>query len=464
MENKASHSNLSAIQSAMKLGMWVSGAVFAVFGLLTMQYAWAIVQGVHPWLHNLFITLLDYPQVGEPGLTTFEQNFAQYREVMASMSSHALLGGVVVLLGMLQFVPYLRRVKPRVHRTLGKVLALCMTIICLSALHFLAVTRPSEILAGQSFYFILLALAGLALGLISQAVLAVKSGDYRSHMVWMGLAFCAFLTAPLLRFNYLIVGALDPQVLNRLVINSVPVVLTQAFVLWMLWLTWVGDKDLPRRAKGVNLLTLPAVWAKGLAWASAGSLLALGLLATLGAFEAHLEVGKLAFLALMAAFVVSRVIQTVLSPQTWQAGMQGLAPMGNHALLTLAAAVGTVLLAFTFNTRDFYIHSLFHCLVQFTLLELAVLGLAYATPALSTGRRIFTLVSAALPWFWAGVPGLMLGLMTLGFEWGVGAVASFALVPPLFFVLAILVATDAKLFVKAQPKGSHFKGVQEAHL
>lgn len=427
------------MSGGMKLGIFVSGILFAVFGALTIQYAYAIFDNSKPWLYSVLYYLIQYPESFEPGYTTVNENLAKYRELMLSMSSHALLGGFLVILGTLQFIPALRRKHPKLHRILGAFLLLCMTVVCISGIHFLLVTTPSQNISGQAFYFTLFAVAALSLGLILQAVLAVASRDFRSHMVWIGLAFCGFLTAPLLRFNYLIVGGLDPQVLNRLVQNSSPTVLLQAFLLWLIWLTFVGDKDLPSRNTNQPLKTLPDGVVKLIAWLAVLSLLSLaaGYLVT----ESQLS-------TILALFILAKVAQTVASIENWKAAIQGIQPTAAFSTSTAVSAAAGLLLASSIDTSAFTAHAIFYCLVHFAVLELALLVLAYTLPKLSTGVQVFSLCLSSMSWMWIGFPAVIGVLWVFGFDTDIGVISSYVLVPPMLFVLAIVIATSSRIFLK----------------
>lgn len=436
------------MNGSTRFGIFVSGFLFAIFGLLTIQYAVAIVDNTKPWLYSVLYYLIQYPDSFEPGYITVEQNLAKYRELMPSMSSHALLGGLLVMLGIFQFVPSFRRKRPKLHRVTGTFLLVCMTAVCVSGIHFLSVTTPTQNFSGQAFYFTLFAVAVMSLGLISQAVLAVVAKDFRSHMVWIGLAFCGFLTAPLLRLNYLIVGGLDPQVLNRLVQNSSPTVLLQAFVLWMLWLVFVGDKDLPARAKDQTLKLLPEGVVKVLAWLAAFSLLGLFLIYVAGTSQISW---------LLVIFIVSRLIQTLSSIETWKGALKGRKPTLIFAVSTVVSIGTGLLFASTMDTSEFTAHAIFYCLVHFALLEMVLMALAFTMPNLGTGVQVFSLCHSAMSWMWLGFPGVIGGLWLFGFETDVGLISSYVLVPPMLFVLAIVVATSSRIFLKInQPvSGKH---------
>lgn len=430
--NPGAQISAKQMSGGMRFGLFISGLLFALFGLLTIQYAMAIVEGTKPWLYSVLYYLIQYPETFEPGYLTVQENLDKYRELMLSMSSHAMLGGFLVMLGTFQFIPSLRRKHRNLHRASGAFLLVCMTVVSVSGIHYLLATTPSSNISGQAFYFTLFAVAALSLGLISQAVLAAASRDFRSHMVWIGLAFCCFLTAPLLRFNYLVVGGLDPQVLNRLVQNSSPTVLLQAFVLWMLWLIYVGDKDLPVRSTQQTPRTLPDKVIRILVSASIASLLMIGV----GFF-----VSSEYFSGLLAVFILTKVIQSLFSANAWQAALAGKGPTAAFSASTVASVVAGLMLAFSIDTTGFTAHAIFYCLVHFAVLELLLLVFAYTLPKLATGVQVFGACLSAMAWMWAGFPAVMVGLWLFGFGFDVGVINSYVLVAPNLFVLAVVIAT-----------------------
>lgn len=443
-----------ALPAPMKIGMWILGVFFAIFGLLTMQFAYAIAVGSMPWSTTLTMMIVDYLPDTEPGLITLSQAHSQYHELVKTMSTHSLVGGVVVALGILQFVPSIRRNHRQLHRAMGAMLALFMAGVSVTALYFLAIIPPTQILAGQAFYIVLLALAALSLAFLAQAGLAAMSKDFRSHMVWMGLTFSCFLTAPILRYNYILVGAFDTQNINRLVQNSVPSVLLQGFLLFMIWLCLVGDKDLPPRTNQA-LWRMPQQFQKLLILSAAISVL---IVAAMGvyAFDANFFIVNQSVVTIGVLLVaLAKIAQVMASQAVWLNGYEGKRPTGLFAASTAISAIALFWLASTLNKDNFHAHTVYYGLVNFAVIELITLGLAYLTKPLKNGAHLFAMASAALSWMWLGMPGMIMGIYLSGFEFPVAIISAFVLVPPTFMAFAVLVATGVGLFTAVKQKTRH---------
>ena len=437
--------SVGKLSSNVKVSMWIAGALFVVFGLFTIQFAFALFEGTMPWATSLTAAILQHPPELVANVISIEQSHAHYRELAATIPIHAVVGGFVVAFGLLQFIPSLRRNHRQVHRALGGTLAVFMVLVCITALIFLYKTPPSQIFAGEAFWIVLFALACLPLIFLPLAGLAAMSRDFRSHMVWMGLAFCCFLTAPLLRYNYFIVGFLDDQSLNRLVLNSSASVLTQGFLLFMLWLVFVGDKDLPSRTNK-QLWRIPEGGLKIAVFGATVSALLMSGLVIFVLEPNYFEVNQSMAMFLIGLVAVTRVTQIVFSKEVWRKGYEGQKPTVAYAFSTLAASAAMLWLALCMDTTAYHAHSIFYALVNFSVIELIVLALAYSTSPLRNGSQLFSMTSAALSWSWLNVPGMVVGIYLAGFEFGV-ALSCMTLVPPLFVAFGIVVSTGASCYL-----------------
>ena len=237
------------ITTGMRVTLWCAGISLFAFGLLTLEAATSIWHGKS----YLALSILDWILSrnflwgGESGYAGVPQILSQYYANSGRMALHTAMGGVVVGLGVSQFVPALRRRYPRLHRRLGALLALAMALSLLGALAYLMVSTVDSIFSGATFFYFLWGLAVLALLLISQAALAIGTRDFRSHMVWMAACFAAFLTAPILRVDWIVLGLWAPMSLQRANAAAAPLILVQCLFLMLLWLAFIGDKDLPSR-------------------------------------------------------------------------------------------------------------------------------------------------------------------------------------------------------------------------
>ena len=171
-----------------------------VFGLLAMEHGLSLFSPRHELAATVTSSLTSSAYIfGEGSLRYANEH---YVTEAVKMLVHMALGGPALGLGALQFVPGMRRRFPRLHRIGGLVVWVATATSMVGAMAYLASTPMAITASGGGFWLALWALALLTLGLLSQAVLAVKGRDYRSHMVWMALVFAAIGTAPMLRVDW----------------------------------------------------------------------------------------------------------------------------------------------------------------------------------------------------------------------------------------------------------------------
>ncbi|HEX4879273.1 MAG TPA: DUF2306 domain-containing protein [Limnobacter sp.] len=433
---------------AAKVALCGFALLFALFGLLTIQYAAVILTTGMPWLQNALDHLSIYATGAEPGLNTIEQSLAHYRNLAGSMSTHTFVGGLVMLLGSIQFVPGIRRQHRQLHRINGAALAIFMTTVSITGLYFLYHTPLRGVLAGEAFYIALAAVALLSLGLLYQAGLAIAARDFRGHMIWMSLAFSCFLTAPLLRLNYLAVASWQEQYLNRVVQNSSPTILAQAFVLIMLWFVFVGDKDLPHReaiqARRSPTMPIPFVVSGAIIslWLLCGLLLTQNL-------DNHLRQPQTWGALLLVLVAASKTWQVYSSAQAWKISMDGGKPNRSYAWSTVVSSIALLMLAGQMKIEGFYAQAIYFALLHLALMEVFLLLLAFVIPALSTGRALFCAASAAFCWHW---PLLLITTATfwfMGFTLDTSLTIGLGLAPAMLLVFAV--ASASKLTFRFNP-------------
>lgn len=419
----------------IRISLWIAGVLFAFFGVLTIHYGYSLIVGQRPWAAVFVYLISGYTlNIPEPGMISSKANFMGYREMLANMSTHMIVGGLVVMFGLLQFVPRFRRSNPKLHRVSGTVLGISMILVCITSLYFLTNTAPNEVLAGVPFWFILMELTLMPLFFISQAILAIKQKAFRDHMVWMGLTFACFLTAPLLRFNYALTGQLEEQVINRLVLNSSPSIFLQTFILFGLWLIFVGEKDLPSLQKTASqwIPVGPLGWLKTTSIIGLIMVMIFGYSALVPIFE--LQTNWL--------FVLGGLMGTAKCIQVSQSGQT---PSRSYAAATGLFSASMIGLAMFINTDGYYAHALVHCLMHLAAIELLTLGLALKIGPLSSGRNLFGLFSAGLTWSWAGV-ALLTALMTLtGYSADISLVTALAVAPAIFVGLCVAYAAGVSV-------------------
>lgn len=410
--NTTTQTNITGIHFLLKTLAVFCVIIIAGFGIMAIQYGFSIRNGTEQWVNQLLYWMIQTNTTPEPGLSTVEDALGFYQAELGAMMTHMIIGGLVVSLGMLQFIPSLRRKYPYLHRLLGMLMMSGMLAVSVSAIVFLnSITKEQEI-AGKSFYIGLWGLAVLSLILLTQSVLALLSKDFRGHMLWMGMAFACFLTAPFLRVNYTMVGSFETMTLNRLVQNSVGSSLAITLSLVMLWLIHTGDRDLPYRGEK-SALQMPKSVVGMFAAFSAIAYAAAAWLASIGQVE-HLSLRTENLWIILALWALAKIWITQQSVSCWQKGMQGGKPSVQYSIALLIGVLLTLSLLPFIDRSSFQGHAFYYSLIHFSAVELILLALALCTPAISTGRSLFTLASAATTWSASLMPLMMLGAVRQG--------------------------------------------------
>lgn len=126
------------------------------------------------------------------------------------LSFHMFLGGLCMVLGGSQFWPAFRRRFPRIHRAFGMVFVVTAQAAMVLSMTYLLRTDPADTYGQLVFHVGLWVLAvGVTLSLW-MAMWHVWKRQFAQHQAWMGLAYGFLLTAPLLRYDWILLGMLFP--------------------------------------------------------------------------------------------------------------------------------------------------------------------------------------------------------------------------------------------------------------
>lgn len=408
--------------------------LIASYGVITIQYAYALKEGIPPW--SSMLTYLSTPgyMTPEPGMSGPKAGFLNYKDnFLVSMSSHFVLGGLVMILGVFQFVPSFRRDHRQIHRGLGVFLFVGMVTVSVSSVIYLVNNTAESNVGGPMFWYLLFGLSGFSFLFLWQAALAIYETRFRDHMVWMGLAYSCYLTAPFLRLNYPIAGNLDLQTFNRVIPSSATSVLMQTILIFGIWLIYVGEHDLPNR-KRFEITHLSRKLTAIICVLASMSLV--GLVAAIYMTDSlvHFSVGSTEQLYALSTFAVIGVLQIALSKAVFFDATKGLKPNLAYCLATLAFAGATFYLCFQLNKELFAMHLLFYVLISPAIMQITFLVLAFLTKPLSNGVNLFGQISAVGNWVWAAVPSSFILLIASGRSEDISLVIALVLAMPLGIV------------------------------
>ena len=193
--------NTDQSSSSPRLRVWASPWVL----MLVALYAFAIPWMVQAILFRYFVK----PQWGAalPGLDT-----TVWRK--CTMRGHMAMGAISLLLGPLQFVSWIRRQCPTVHRWLGRLYCTCAM---LSSVFGLTFTWLKGTLVGGWNMTVAFACAGSTIGILAgmawQTARAAAPGgsarDYTSHRNWAIRSYSQILAPMLYRYWYICVTVFD---------------------------------------------------------------------------------------------------------------------------------------------------------------------------------------------------------------------------------------------------------------
>ena len=158
-------------------------------------------------------------KVGSPryafGSNSMSEACEEYALMPASykvgLSAHMALGGLCVTLGLFQFWPWFRKKYPRAHRRMGAVYmgAACVAM-AMSARHLLR-AGPEHTYQGFTFYVGLWLLVFGVLLALAAATRSLWKRDLRRHLGWQAIGYGLLLTAPVQRYDWIVLGGMYPE-------------------------------------------------------------------------------------------------------------------------------------------------------------------------------------------------------------------------------------------------------------
>lgn len=409
--NQARHSEAGMPSAVPNWLGAIVGAVAIVFGLLAIEHAVALNTGrmdlqtqLQAWLTS------EAFMFGEGSVRNYIQPY--YESASWRMGLHMAFGGTAVALGCLQFVPSLRRRNPRWHRINGSIVWTAAMLSMVGSIGFLLFVPMSKGASGPVFHMALWALTGLELLLLVQAGLAVLARDFRSHMIWMALAFAGLGTAPLLRVNWVVFAHLaEGRGHEMLNLATGTFVLLQTLLIMAAWLTWVGDKDLgsPRPA---NTSAWPRWVVVLLCVLSAVVAVREAVLAPMGMGDIFRAWRQPADQLPVARWVwcAGTVVAMVALPSAWRWALEGQRFSGPMTVSTVLVALGAVGNGLGFDDGSLARFGTSYFWVGYGVFVLIALALSFWVAPNSCGRNAWAFVVMAALW----LPSQLDALLALG--------------------------------------------------
>ncbi len=186
-----------------------------------------------------------------------------------SISIHNALGGICIILGGLQFIPGLRRKAPKLHKRIGRAYVVVVYSAMILAISYLLMTPVDDIFAGLTFAFGLWMMATLTLTTLTMAIYHAMKKQIAQHQAYMALNFSILLSAPLLRYDWTLMGLFLPVEKNFMEGHFTIIILLLAHCVLSGYLIfclnrWVQQDraqansiDLSKRLGGIFLKTKP---------------------------------------------------------------------------------------------------------------------------------------------------------------------------------------------------------------
>lgn len=235
-----------------RFGWGLAALLTLAFALTAIEFTVA-VRADHPGWWATVQALLAGEDYTLGRASVIADMYPHYRSLIGSMSLHTMLGGSAMGLAVLQFVPWLRRRHRLAHRALGGIVIVAVIVSMAGSLTYLAQTPLDRIYASPGFGLVLWGLALATLSWTGLAIAAIRRRDFRSHMGFMALMMANLLTAPMLRVEWALFGALTPFDMHGVNQGATTFLGLVTIMMMATWMAWVGDADLPPRPRALPL-------------------------------------------------------------------------------------------------------------------------------------------------------------------------------------------------------------------
>ena len=159
---------------------------------------------------QLFSTIVSDDYAFGQGSAHLEQH-AAYSDSLRFMLMHTTMGAVCMAIGPFQFIASLRQRLPMLHRNLGKVYLMGVTLSMFAGLAYLTVTPFEAVYSGKPFAVGLVGLDLLVLYTAFKAYRAIRMRKVIKHQQWMAMNYGLLLSTPVLRLFWVIFGVSVPN-------------------------------------------------------------------------------------------------------------------------------------------------------------------------------------------------------------------------------------------------------------
>ncbi len=276
------------------------------------------VQQVYPWWNQLMAHVTGtYNALGSNGSTDPTRHYAGMDPTKKSvLSVHMALGGACLVLGIFQFWPYFRRNYRKAHRVIGGLYILSAYTMVAASVYYLVNTTIADTYQGFTFHLQLWFLVISTTVTQTLAIYHIKQRNFALHFGFQAYTFAAFLSAPLQRLDWVVLGWAWPHLSQGEVNNMVNLAgfwqcLLVAYVIYV----WNRESS-PLRPQPVPQAATPAAQARvfwALALAAVGTTVAFYLVwPGLGQWEVARGIVPASTLAADAALFADRTLQNLV--------------------------------------------------------------------------------------------------------------------------------------------------------
>lgn len=219
------------------------GCVF--YAVMAFDYFISFASGREGLWMKLFSATVSQDYAFGKGSAHLEQHVA-YSESLRFMLMHTTMGAVCMAIGPFQFVASFRNRFRTLHRNMGKIYLLGVSLSMFAGLGYLAVTPFDEVYSGKPFAVGLVGLDLLVLYSAYKAYSAIRLRKVIKHQQWMAMNYGLLLSTPVLRLFWIIFGVTLPGLNQEQANLAITTFLIPVSV--MLALVWIAAQR-PRSAR-----------------------------------------------------------------------------------------------------------------------------------------------------------------------------------------------------------------------